>query len=444
MSQRPALTPLLFIALAGCSSLLPSPDDASVRAQLAPPTAIKHIVVIVQENHSFESIFAGYPNADAPMYGFTHNGTRVNLHPVTFTAPTVVFGTYSLQQGIADWDRGKMDRFDLTVNQYGKKVGNFPYAYLVRSSVKPYWSMAQQYVLADRMFPTQWGSSWTAHLDLIAGTTRLSRDEALADVPSALPWGCDAPKGTTTNTWSSRGAYGQGPFPCFDRSNSLFGSRTIAYALDSAGVSWKYYAPTMADFGGQAWSAFDEIAPVRYGPDWAKVDSPQTNVLRDVRDGKLPAVSWVIPDWADSDHAGSTGTGPSWVSAVVNAVGQSPYWNSTAIVVLWDDWGGWYDNVPPPQVDFIGLGIRVPCVVISPYAKAGFVSHTQYEFGSVLKFIEQTFGLASLGFSDARANSLVDTLDFTQTPRTFVPIAAPYPASHFLHEMPSGKPPDDM
>jgi phospholipase C len=151
---------------------------------------------------------------------------------------------------------------------------------------------------------------------------------------------------------------------------------------------------------------------------------------------------------ADSDHAGSNSDkGPSWVAGVVNAVGESQYWNTTAIVVLWDDWGGWYDSVPPPQLDFVGLGIRVPCIIISPYAKAGYVAHTQYEFGSVLKFIEEVFKLRSLGpvsrgYTDSRATSISGSFDFKQKPRVFQRIPAPYPPAYFLAQPPSAEPPD--
>jgi phospholipase C len=157
----------------------------------------------------------------------------------------------------------------------------------------------------------------------------------------------------------------------------------------------------------------------------------------------------------NSDHPGTgSNTGPAWVASVVNAIGTSPYWNSTAIVVLWDDWGGWYDDAAPPQVDFRGLGIRVPCIVVSPFARvapgqmAGYVSHTQYEFGSVLKFVEETFalpplGTAALGYTDERATSLSDVFNFAQKPRPFGVIPASHDRAFFLHQMPSGLPPDD-
>ena len=153
---------------------------------------------------------------------------------------------------------------------------------------------------------------------------------------------------------------------------------------------------------------------------------PETNFFADVSKGTLPAVSWVSPSDENSDHAGfgKADKGPAWVASVVNAIGGSQYWNSTAVIVLWEDWGGWYDHVPPPQLDYAGLGIRVPMIVISPYAKAGYVSHTQYEFGSVVKFVEDLWSMHRLGTSDVRAASMDDVFDFSAKPRKFVKIPA--------------------
>ena len=147
--------------------------------------------------------------------------------------------------------------------------------------------------------------------------------------------------------------------------------------------------------------------------------------------------------YADQARLGSPGKagdrGPSWVGAIVNAIGESQYWNYTAIVVVWDDWGGWYDNAPPPQLDFRGLGIRIPCLIVSPYAKQGYVSHTQYEFGSILKFIEQVYSLPPLGatsdgYADVRANSIIDSFDFHSPPRAFTHIPTKYHIKDFLNE----------
>jgi phospholipase C len=217
--------------------------------------------------------------------------------------------------------------------------------------------------------------------------------------------------------------------------------------LDGAGISWKYYASKLLDAG--LWEPFETMKYVRYGPDWnTNIIAPQTQVLNDAADGNLAAVSWVTPSHADSDHpAYQSDTGPSWVASVVNAIGESPYWNSTAIIILWDDWGGWYDNAPPPQLDYRGLGFRVPCLIISPYARAGYVDHTQYEFGSILKFIEEVYGTGNIGpssqgYTDERATSLDPAFDFTQQPRPFTAIPSKYPRSHFLREPPSDLPVD--
>ena len=165
-------------------------------------------------------------------------------------------------------------------------------------------------------------------------------------------------------------------------------------------------------------TAFDVIASVRYGPEWkANIATPQTKIFDDIDGGTLPAMSWVIPDRPDSDHpGGKIDNGPSWVASVVNAVGQSPYWSSTAIIVVWDDWGGLYDNAPPAQHGFGGLGFRVPALIISPYAKAGYISHTNYEFGSILKYVENNWNLGSLGTTDKTSTSIIDCFDYSQRP----------------------------
>jgi phospholipase C len=294
------------------------------------------------------------------------------------------------------------------------------------------------------MFQTEFGGSFTAHLDLIAGTANISPTLAEVNWPSTSSiWGCDSPAGTTSQLLNQQRqiSYTSGPFPCFTQFNTLAGT------LDAKHVSWRYYAVALGVFGG--WSSFDAIRSVRYGNDWKNVVSPPSRFLKDANAG-LPGVTWVTPDLQDSDHAGNhSSTGPSWVASVVNAVGRSKDWKSTAIVVIWDDWGGWYDNVPPPQKDFVGLGERVPCIIISPYARAGYVSHTQYEFGSIMKFAEEVFGLApigdaSFGYTDARANSLADSFDFAQKPRAFVPIKASHSADFFLTRKGSTEVPDDQ
>ena len=187
---------------------------------------------------------------------------------------------------------------------------------------------------------------------------------------------------------------------------------------------------------GFPWSGYQAVEHIRYGPDWKKVISPNWKFTTDVRAGKLANFTWITPVCHDSDHSDcGGGYGPSWVAALVNTVGKSKFWNSTAIFVQWDDWGGLYDHVPPPYLDRDSFGFRVPLLVISPYAKHGHVSHVQYETASVLRFAEDLYGLAQLAAADKRANSPAkDCFDFLQQPRPFVKIGAPLPPKFFMHE----------
>ncbi len=439
---------LLLAGLVGCSGgvsrPLPAGNDAAPQLAARPvlPTPIRHVVIIVQENRTVDMLFQGYPNADTQPYGYESNGRKVALQRVSLNTPDI---DNSYHAALQSFDGGKMNGFDL--NQSGSgQAGSYAYSYAARGDVAPYWKMAKEFVLADHMFPTELGQSWTSHLDLIAGTTNLSPSVAMVDFPSVPPWDCQAPPGTVTPTIDSHHRYNSsgGPFPCFTQ------FRTMADTLDAAHVSWRYYAPSITgDWIGGAWSSFSSIKNVRFGPDWKKVVVPPPTILTDVPAGKLAAVTWVTPDWQYSDHAGSgTTLGPSWVAAVVDTIGKSKFWKDTTIVVVWDDFGGWFDHVPPPQLDFRGLGIRVPCLIISPYVARGAVTHTQYEFGSILRYVEDTFGLPRLGtvadgYSDARATSLIGEFDFTRKPRPFESIPAPVFPYAFLHLPPSNRPPDE-
>ena len=163
-----------------------------------------------------------------------------------------------------------------------------------------------------------------------------------------------------------------------------------------------------------------------YGADWKHISTPNTNVFSDVKAGRLPAVSSVIPTIFDSDHpASGCNGGPRMVTRVIDAIGTSKYWKNTAIILFWDDWGGWYDPVPPRQFNYTSLGMRIPMILISPYAKPHFISETTYNYGSILKFVEETFKLGSLGTTDKTANSLADSFDYSQPPNGFK--AAPWP-----------------
>ncbi|MBV8155931.1 MAG: hypothetical protein JOY98_16050 [Candidatus Eremiobacteraeota bacterium] len=449
--QRTSGAIFASLVLVACSSFSPAGGSPAFGPSVlrpagsspTPGTYIKHVVVIVQENRSFENLFAGYPGADAPLYGKWINGHKIKLGTVRLNDLENV--DHDFGPAIASWNHGKMNGFNGRVSGLAP---TYPYSRVLESDIAPYWNMANQYVVADRMFTMEFGPSFTGHLALIAGNDALSRKKSVANNPIGGPWSCDAAPGTITFTVNLKREIGNGPFPCYTQ------FKTMADVLDGGSVSWKYYAPSYTsgpyfDKGGVLWSSFGTIKAVRYSSDWKNdVISPQTRVLDDAKAGNLPGMAWVIPDWEYSDHPSSgTDAGPSWVSSVVNAIGQGPDWNSTAIIVVWDDWGGWYDNVPPPRIDYRGPGMRVGCLIISPYAKTGYVDHTTYEFGSILRFAEEVFGLPTIGqaadgYTDARATPLDNAFDFTQAPRTFTPFRAKYSTQQILRMPPSNRPPD--
>jgi phospholipase C len=294
--------------------------------------------------------------------------------------------------------------------------------------------MGHQYVLADQMYASNFdASSFISHQYIISGQA-----ESGVNYPDSA-WGCSGGPGDKI---SEVGPQRQIPYGsevvCWD-------PNTLGDELDNAGISWAYYAVEYSGYIG-IWSAYQAIKHIYEGPDWNKdVIHPPSQFLNDVANGKLRTVSWVTPTWPNSDHGGSgSNTGPSWVASVVNAVGESQYWNSSAIFIFWDDYGGWYDSQPPAYVDYDGLGFRLPMLVISPYAKKGHVSHVHYEHGSILKFVEDTFGLGRLTVSDTRAKSPArDCFDFKQPPRAFVPIQAPHGIDYFKHQPVDNHIPDE-
>ncbi len=406
---------------------------------------IQHVVIMVQENHSFDNLFATFPNADGATSGKMSTGQTIHLRETKLYSPKQLDNSHQAFE--IDYDSGNMDGWNL-VYVSSRSCPKCAYEYVNPKQIAPYWTLASTYGLADHMFPTETSGSFTGHQDLIRGDSAVTSSESLFDFPSHGPWGCDAPAGTTVPLLTAQNKYIQsGPFPCSNQFPSSGSYNTLRDLLDAKSVSWKYYTPPLNGGGlaGDYWDAFDVIYPVRNGPEWTtNISSPEKNIFKDIKGGRLASVSWVIPDGANSDHSGLAprDTGPSWVAQVVNAIGKSKYWNSTAIIIVWDDWGGWYDHVAPPQLDYAGLGFRVPMIVVSPYAIPDNVSHTQYEFGSIVKFVEQVWNLGSLGTTDGRANSMTDMFNFSQSPLPFKVIPAKYSRSFFEHQPPSNQPLD--
>ncbi len=429
--------------LADCAAVkspLPFSQGYAASRAAAPTGAgkIKHIVYIVQENRSFDNLFQGYPGADTVSQGKNSHGKLIALQPVSLR--TVYDLDHSAKAMFTDCDgtgrlpgtKCRMDAFNREIDFSSRGPKHPQYVYVPHAESKPYFEMAHEGVLADKMFQSQLDESFVAHQYTIAAQAHAS-----VDIPPGI-WGCAGGEKDSVPTITHTRTRGKSQRPCFDY-------KTLGDELDAAGLSWRFYTSKYTYPNSGIWSGYQAVAHIFNGPEWHEdVIVPQKKFLLDVPAGQLASFTWVTPTCPDSDHLScGGGYGPSWVAAVVNAVGGSKFWKTTAIFVQWDDWGGVYDHVPPPYRDYDSLGFRVPLIVISPYAKRNYVSHVQYETASVLRFAENVFGLGQLAAADRRANSPAsDCFDFSQRPRRFVPIKAPKGRDFFLRQPNDDRAPD--
>jgi phospholipase C len=383
------------------------PDNAPSLTALR--TKIQHVVYILKENRSFDNYFGTFPGADGATSGVISTGETILSSDSPDRTPRD--HGHAWEDAHTAIDGGKMDQFDLV--QDGNVNGDMlSMTQFLMADIPNYWSYAQHFALADHMFGSIAAESFPNHLYSIA-----AQSAGAVDNPNSLRWGCDASPSTHVSLLDPKGN-STTVFPCFEM-------QTMGDELEAGGVSWRYYAPSLGQ-PGYIWSAFDAIGHIRNSDLWSSRVAPFEQFATDAAAGNLPAVSWLIPDFGVSDHPsrqipGSPPTisaceGENWTVQNINAIMQGPNWPTTAIVLVWDDFGGFYDHVPPPTVDFYGLGIRVPAIVISPFVKEGTVSHTVYEPASILQFIEARFKLKSLTARDIQANSLLDMFDFTQSP----------------------------
>jgi phospholipase C len=365
-------------------------------------SAIQHIVFIIKENRTFDHYFGTYPGANGATTAVISTGQTLPLLHAPDPPPRDI--SHGWFDAIQAGDAGKMDLFDIIsgANQNGDLLG---LSQLTQSDIPNYFNYAQHFVLADNMFSSIQGASFVNHLYTVGAQ---SSDFFSQPTPSQPNGGsCDSIPGTYAYVWNDDNTVTQS-FPCVDFT-------TLADELQSAGVSWRFYASPQGT-PGYGFTTLAAINHIRNGPLWGNmVDHALFN--SDAQSGNLPAVSWLIPTSGNDEHPPSgTCPGENWTVSALNAIMNGPDWSSTAVFIMWDDFGGFYDHVNPPIIDKFGLGPRVPLLIISPYAIAGKISHTQYEPSSILKFIEERFGLPPLTARDASANSTADSFDFTQNP----------------------------
>jgi phospholipase C len=433
---------------------------------LATATVIQHVVIIFQENRTPDNLFQD-PNlisagADIQNFGINSHGDVIPLTPLTLASDYNPYHNHG--SFLAMYDNGKMDGADKIKILCNKGAKNCPppnaqFVYVPATEAAPYFQMAETYTFGDRMFQTNQGPSFPAHQYILSASSAQNATSTslyAANNPSGVEdaggiAGCVAPQGETVDLIDLITGVISQAYPCFDHP-------TLTDSLDAAKISWMWYGPL--NDPGSIWNAPNAIQHICVpnagntactGSEWtSNVVLNPAQILTDIPKGNLASVTWVIPDGVNSDHGGTTGTtGPSWVASVVNAVGTSPFWANTAIFITWDDWGGWYDHVAPPAIlNYYEYGFRVPVIVVSPYAKAKYISHVPHNFGSILKFIEKNWGLGPVGpgnYSDnySDTDDFTDCFDYSQTPLKFTTIQAPNDQQFFLHDHRPAVPLDD-
>lgn len=364
---------------------------------------IQHIVIIDKENHSFDNLFGRFPGADGTAHALTSSGKTVRLSRAPdHTLLDVAHAGSAVSRAV---DNGRMDRFDALpgAQQDGRDIADSQYR---RADIPRYWAYARHFTLDDHFFSTIMGPSFPNHLVTVAATSGDTVENPGGQIVHG--WGCDG--GPQSNV---RGIRPDGTVfvtrPCFD-------FKTLPDLFEQYGISWKYYAPPPFK-SGYVWSALDAIKHIRYSSLWKTNVPSDTTFIRDVRTGRLPQVSWLVTDAQHSDHPpASMCVGEGWTVDVVNALMRGRYWRNTVIFLTWDDFGGFYDHVAPPRINNISLGPRVPTIVISPYARPHHVDHSLLDFNSLVRFVEQDFGLPSLTDRDRQATSMLSSLDFKQKP----------------------------
>lgn len=354
---------------------------------------IRHTIFIIKENRTFDHYFGLFPGADGASTGTISSGGTV---PLTHLSDPSQLNDLcnSWDCALEAMDSGMMDKFDLinggTLNAYTQ---------VNEQDIPNYWAYARNFVLADRYFTSVHGPSLPNGLFALAAQSGGVIDNG-SDFGSGV--GCDGGPAELVTVIDANGNRSK-VSPCFD-------FRTLADSLEKAGIAWKYY--------GDGPNVFSTIRSIRNSPAWYTNFPPEAQFFSDAESGNLPAMTWLATTADTDEHPPeSPCPGENWTVQVLNAVMQGPDWNSTVVFITWDDFGGLYDHVAPPQLDQFGLGPRVPLLIISPWAKRGYISHAVYEHSSILKFVETQYRLDPLTSRDAAASNMLDSFDFSQPPR---------------------------
>ena len=386
--RRRAIATLFALALLG---VLPLPSQAAGPTSPPASTPIKHLISLMQENHTFDNYFGTYPGADGIPKGVCLPARLSSpvtdcIAPYHLTNPRTSDPNHERDAALSAYNDGGMNGF-----AWAQSLRNLdprgPMGYWDGSDLPLYWNLARNYVLGDRFFSSAWGGSLTNHIFWVAAQS--------AGGNGGIP-----PGGLTATT-------------IFDR-------------LEAAGISWKMYVqnydPTHTfrspkGLGPQAvWAALLQFPRFVDTPSLRSHIVDLSEYYKDLANDTLPAVSYIVPRGASEHPPGNVTSGQNFGASLVTALMRSTAWWSSLFVLTHDDWGGYYDHVPPPQVDPDGYGFRVPAIFVSPFARSGTIDRTTYDYTSILRFIEDNWGVAPLTARDATANSIVGAIDIRATP----------------------------
>lgn len=387
--------------------------SGSSAAQIAQTRAkIKHMVFIILENHTFDSIFGRYPGANGAT---TATVAGKGVVPLTHGPP---FGWHDVdhewQDVRTEIDGGKMDGFARVrgADLYGDQETFWQYS---QADIPNFWSYAQHFTLADHMFSSLTGPTFPNRLFTMA-----AQSGGFIGNPHfwQVGWGCDSGDQTMTQAMNAQGQVVEyRGAPCLT-------VPTLADSLERAHQSWTFYGAPRTD-EGYLFTTADAFRSIRSTPLWGQRVKDERTFESDARAGRLPFFSWITPRYDVSMHPPfSVGAAEDWLVSKLTALMQGPDWKSTAVFVTWDTSGGFYDHVAPPKRDSTGFGLRVPLLIISPYAKQGYISHTLYSHASILKTAEEVAGLAPLTANDRDANDTLDSFDFSQPPNPVLVLKA--------------------
>jgi phospholipase C len=382
---------------------------------------IEHVVFIIKENRTFDHYFGRYPGADGATTGELSTGETVPLAQ----APDVMGHDlgHGFFDGLVAINGGRMDSFDRIMN--GELMTG--YTQFNRRTLPAYWSYADNFVLGDRMFSSMYGPTFPEHLYTVAAQSgrvtgnKLNRGEKIPggycdDLSERVHRFIRLSRRETKSVMKAEELvdldrvddYWKQVPPCFD-------FKVLPDVLSENDISWRYYG------NAGYYSALLAIRHIRFSKHWGTDVVRNERFMSDIKNERLREVSWVLPGVGHDEHPGSGPThsvcrGENWTVQHLNAIMRSKYWDNTVVIITWDDFGGFYDHVRPPHYDVMGLGPRVPLLIISPWAKEGYIDHTTYEFSSVLKFIESLHDLDPLTARDRRANDMMGAFDFAATP----------------------------